>query len=370
MKRLPAIQRVYVERSVRDTEMTRRVLGRLDDQRPDVEEVTDGREVARAYSAEPREQARGKHALLLSGFRGEAIKPCPGTLNYRCCQYQILNFGQGCPLDCSYCILQGYFSNPLLTVQADVETFLSAAGEILKADTGKKWRLGTGEFADSLALDPLTDYAAILVRWIRDYPNAILELKSKADHVEGILDLDHQRSTICAWSVNAPEICRGEEFGVATLDERLDAARRCQEAGYPLAFHFDPIFHFEGWEAGYRETIRRIFAVARPDNIRWISLGCFRHMPGLEDTIRRRFPKSIAPYGEFIRGGDAKRRYPQPLRVAIYKKMLAWIREAGGEGVRVYFCMENPKVWREVFGYAPEDNAELGRWLDAEAFKS
>ncbi len=368
MSRLPAIHRVYVETAVRETPMTRRVLERLADQQPDIIDVEDGRKIAREFSDEAAEQSRGKHNLLLSGFRGEAIKPCPGTLNYRCCQYEILNFGQGCPLDCSYCILQGYFSNPLLTVQADVDAFLDAAAKILRENPDKKWRLGTGEFADSLALDPLTDYARILVEWIRDFPNAVLELKSKAAHVESILNLDHRGSTICAWSVNAPEICRNEEFGVATLDQRLDAARRCQDAGYPLAFHFDPIFHFDGWEDGYHETIRRIFAVAPPDNIKWISMGCFRHMPGLEDVIRRRFPKSIAPWGEFIRGGDGKRRYPQPLRVAIYRKMLKWIREAGGDNVRVYFCMENEKVWNDVFGYTPRDNDQLGHWLENEVF--
>ena len=32
--------------------------------------------------------------------------------------------------------------------------------------------------------------------------------------------------------------------------------------------------------------------------------------------------------------------------------MLGWIRE-GGEGIPVYLCMENPSVWKKVFGFIP-----------------
>jgi hypothetical protein len=32
-------------------------------------------------------------------------------------------------------------------------------------------------------------------------------------------------------------------------------------------------------------------------------------------------------------------------------------------GVQIYLCMESPRLWREVFGFAPEAG-ELARWLD------
>jgi hypothetical protein len=52
------------------------------------------------------------------------------------------------------------------------------------------------------------------------------------------------------------------------------------------------------------------------------------------------------------------------LRIHIYRKMVEWIRKAGGDGALIYFCMENRRVWRSVLGRAPRDNVELKSWLD------
>jgi spore photoproduct lyase len=357
------IRKVYVEHAVHDTTITRNVLQRLGGSVP-VEFVEDGRDIIARHRRERGAQRRGKQNLLLTGFRAQPIKPCPGTPDYLCCGYQILNFGTGCPLDCAYCILQDYFSNPFLVVQANCEAFLRAAADELRAHPDRLYRLGTGEFTDSLALDPLTGYAAILVEFIRDFPNAALELKTKAAHVDPLLHLDHRGRTICAWSVNSARIVESEEYGVAPLEARLEAARRVEAAGYRLAFHFDPIFHYEGWEEGYKRTVERIFETVRADSIAWISLGCFRYTPGLERVIRERFPTNQSTFAEFILAGDGKMRYPQPVRVRVYRKMLDWIRGAGGEKALVYFCMENAAVWRNVMGYSPRSDEELAGWLD------
>jgi spore photoproduct lyase len=362
----PDIDTVYVEESVREGEIARRVIEALRD-RAHVEVVPDGRSVADRHSLGRGAHARGKRALLLSDNHGSPIKPCPSTPEYLCCKYQILNFGSGCPLDCSYCILQDYFSNPLLVVQANPEALLGAVSAELRARPGEFFRLGTGEFADSLALDPLTGWARRLVEFIRDFPNAVLELKSKADLVDEITGLDHRGRTICAWSVNSERVSQREERRTASLTERFAAARRCLKAGYRLAFHFDPIFYYEGWEEGYQATVERIFETAPPESVAWISLGCFRFTPGLDRTVRERFPGSRYPYDEFIRGGDGKMRYPQPLRIHMYRKMMEWIRARAGDRVLVYFCMENPAVWKAVMGRVPRDNDELGSWLDRAA---
>ncbi|MBN1626024.1 MAG: hypothetical protein JW944_05820, partial [Deltaproteobacteria bacterium] len=59
-----------------------------------------------------------KETIRLIDFKGEFLKPCPGTREYICCGYQILNVGTNCPMDCSYCILQSYFNKPSLRVFA------------------------------------------------------------------------------------------------------------------------------------------------------------------------------------------------------------------------------------------------------------
>ena len=67
------------------------------------------------------ERNMGKDTLHLLSFKGEFLKPCPGTREYICCGYQILNVATNCPLDCSYCILQSYFNQPNLRVFVNLE---------------------------------------------------------------------------------------------------------------------------------------------------------------------------------------------------------------------------------------------------------
>jgi spore photoproduct lyase len=52
----------------------------------------------------------------------------------------------------------------------------------------------------------------------------VLELKTKSVNIGGLLDLDHRRKTILAWSLNTERVIRDEERGTASLDARLRAA--------------------------------------------------------------------------------------------------------------------------------------------------
>ena len=129
-----------------------------------------------------------------------------------------------------------------------------------------------------------------------------------------------------------------------------------------MGFHFDPLIRHAGWEDGYRQTVEAMFQAVPADKIAWISMGAFRHTPGLKEIIRRRHPESKITFEEFIPAGDGKMRYVRPLRVEMYRRMLELIRARDPQAA-VYMCMESPRVWREVFGYDPGSEG-LTRLLD------
>jgi len=91
-------------------------------------------------------------------------------------------------------------------------------------------------------------------------------------------------------------------------------------------------------------------------------MGVLRTTPELKRTMRERFPASRLATGEQVFCPDGKLRYFQPLRVAMYRKMLAWIRRTAPT-VKVYLCMESREVWRQVFGFAPSCEKELGNQM-------
>lgn len=312
----------------------------------------------------PHNLSAGKRHLFLCRHRGAFFKPCPGTREYRCCGYQVLNIGMNCPMDCVYCILQAYLNNPWLSFFVNVEDLFAELDQSLHAEPHRFFRIGTGEFTDSLALDTLTRLSPRLVEYMAGQSNAVLELKTKSVNIANLQGLDHQGRTIVAWSLNSPPIMMREEVRTATLDERLQAAAQCSRWGYALAFHFDPIIFHDGWQEGYAYTIDKLFATVPADAIAWISLGALRYLPSLKQIAAERFPVSRFFYQEFIDGLDGKRRYIRPQRVIMYQYIFERLQRYVHPDTCIYFCMENDTVWQEVFGYTAEERGGLPLMLD------
>jgi spore photoproduct lyase len=357
------IKHLFIDATVASHPETLRIRRRLD---LPAERVDDPISLFRWINSAADPVRRGKQVLFLTRNKGGFLKPCPGTREYTCCGYQILHVASFCIMDCSYCVLQSYFHPPLLQFFVNRED-LDAELIRLFQKNGIS-RVGTGEFTDSLIWERWTDLTNFLVSRFGTQERAVLELKTKTINIKRLEGLDHQRKTILSWSLNAPAAIEVEERGTASLNARLAAAASCQQWGYPLAFHFDPMVIYEGCEADYRMVVNKLFERIRPENIVWISLGTFRFMPALKPLIAQRFPHSKIAYGEFITGLDNKMRYFKPLRIALYRKMVGWIRDAAPD-VTVYFCMEDDEVWEKSMGWVPPADNGLSHMLDNSAVR-
>ena len=304
-----------------------------------------------------------KKKLFLTRSKGEFLKKCPGSEGQVCCNYFVINFASNCPMDCSYCYLQEYLAqNSQLKVFSNVDDLLNEADELLSKHRRFFFRIGTGEIADSLALDPYIGFSREVVPFFADQPNVLLELKTKSDCVAGLLGLDPKDRVVVAWSMNPQRVIDHDEHGTASLIERLQAARRCQDAGYRLGFHFDPMIEYPGWERDYEQMLEQTFSTVDWRRISWLSLGVLRDTPSLKRLMRERFPQTRLLTGEQVLCPDGKLRYFQPLRVEMYRKMLQWIRRVAPT-VKVYLCMESKEVWEQVFGFAPSCEKELGNQM-------
>jgi spore photoproduct lyase len=308
----------------------------------------------------------GKRILYLTRNRGAYIKSCPGTRSYLCCGYKILHIGSFCHMDCTYCILQSYFHPPVLQYFVNHDDLMHALRNQFEYE--KIFRIGTGEFTDSLIWELWTDLSTQLVPAFADQEFCALELKTKTTAIDALKTLRHRKKTIMAWSLNTRRIIQNEERRTAALTSRLKAAATCASWGYPLAFHFDPMVIYEGCRKEYREVVRQLFDHIDPHHIVWISLGTLRFMPALKDTIQARFRNSRIIYGEFINGLDGKMRYFKPLRIKLYRNMVKWIR-AFAPNVTVYLCMEDEEVWHKSMGFIPSDFGGLSKLLDESAIR-
>lgn len=270
------------------------------------------------------------------------FRRCPCTKKCVCCDYHIFNLSFGCPYECTYCYLQEYTNTHGIIIHSNINDFFDS---FHKRKISSK-RIGTGEFTDSLVLDGITGYSAMIIELFRKYPDMLFEFKTKSTNIGNILKTKPARNVIISWSLNPQSFIDENEFFSASLRERIEAAKTCVDAGYDVSFHFDPIVYSRRWESEYEELVDLLFGSIKGEHIRWISLGTFRFSRQLKKVIENRFPENNILDGELILGFDGKLRYTDTVRTKIYTKMSGWIKKHSRKPF-VYLCMENRSIWSQ-----------------------
>lgn len=342
--------RIYSDRIVDRIYLTRDaaplVESRLAAAMPDVPRhlVADRREIP--------EEHQNQYTLFVKRPDGPIVGRCPGTRGHVCCNYLTVDLYVGCNLGCSYCIMKSYLNFSPLTVHVGLDDAVARIRRIARDNADRTVRVGSGETGDSLLLDPIFETSRTFIEAVASEPNLVLELKTKTDLVDHLLEIPRKGNTVIGFSLNPPEVSEPEEGASAPVAQRLAAAGRAVAAGYRVAFHFDPIMAVPGWQA-YYEALLRELAVFRASDVAWISLGTIRYSPALREKIGDR------PYllEEFVPGTDGKYRYPQKERVAVYR----WFRSRLQDllPAPTYMCMESAAVWRRSFGALPQELPEL-----------
>ncbi|MBF0276728.1 MAG: radical SAM protein [SAR324 cluster bacterium] len=356
-------EQIIVDRAVFEENFTQKVLSKLSNVPYQIVDSYVWHKDEAGLDPKKNDLTLGKKTLHLKHFAGMPIKLCPGSTEEAvCCNYFTIDFIENCPLECSYCILQAFLNKPVITVHANISEILNQVRERVEQQPRRLFRIGTGEHSDSLAMDPLLEINTQVVPFFGALKNAVLELKTKSVHIDHLLNLPHQGNTVISWSLNPKYIVEHEEHKTARLHERLSAAQKVIEAGYKVAFHFDPMIYYPDWEAGYTELVDLLMDSIPPEKIAWISLGTLRYIPRLKTVVEERFPKSKIFLGEFIRGEDGKMRYMKKIRQRMFQAVRQRIHKRAPH-VTTYLCMEKEPVWKQTMSNPPGTDLELDRYI-------
>lgn len=154
---------------------------------------------------------------------------------------------------------------------ARLEEYLQGKPPAGSQPAGGSWHQTLWQYdnwTDTVCFEPEYGGAKLLVEYFARQPGKYLELYvGKSDNVDFLLSLDHRGHTIPCWSVSGPTQSARIERGAAPMARRIEAARKCQQAGYRVRFRFSPIIPVKNWETENREMIERVFAETRPDLI-------------------------------------------------------------------------------------------------------
>ncbi|MGE4317598.1 MAG: radical SAM protein [Deferribacterales bacterium] len=295
-----------------------------------------------------------KNCVYIADEQNTFVHRCPATKIYRCCDYYVTDISEGCPFDCSYCILQAYLNHEYIKVYSGFET---VKNEIMNMPKDRFFRLGTGELTDSLALDHIFNFSGYITEIINDSENILFEFKTKSANVKNLLHCN-PKNIMVSWSLNPQEIMEKEEYGTAKISDRLKAAKECAAAGFGIGFHFDPLIYYDNFEAGYSEIVKQMVESVPEKSVKYISVSTFRFMPELLDIVRQKFDRSLLLENEYVKSLDGKMRYFKTRRFYMLDFFVKEVRKHWKDAF-IYFCMEHDTVWKKIMGYDPGEREEF-----------
>ena len=179
---------------------------------------------------------RAKRTLVVGLRRSQEFATCRPSAHYQ------LPLATGCPGLCEYCYLLTNLSNsPYIRIYANLKEILEQAADHIRNRLPETTVFEGAATSDPLAVEPYSGSLARTIEFFAGQSQGRFRFVTKFDDVDSLLSLQHGGATRFRFSVNSEQVIRRFEHGTPALAQRLAAARKVAEAGYPLGFMIAPI---------------------------------------------------------------------------------------------------------------------------------
>ena len=115
--------------------------------------------------------------------------------------------------------------------------------------------------SDIAGIDHLTHTLKKAIEYFGESELGQLRFVTKFAYIDHLLDAKHNGRTRFRFSMNDEYMIHNFEPGTSRQAERMEAARKVGEAGYPLGFIIAPIYLHDGWKEGYKDMFEKLEAV-------------------------------------------------------------------------------------------------------------
>jgi spore photoproduct lyase len=256
-----------------------------------------------------------------------------------CPHFIELKWAYGCPFDCAWCYLKGTFrfqptkTKPVFKDRHKVETHTR---RFLEEVTTPEI-LNTGEIADSLMGEGLSEpFSKFIIPIFEEQNKHKVLFVTKSDNVKHLLEIKPHNQVIISFSLNANEVAKRWEKGAPSVDRRIEAGRKLNQAGYEVRVRIDPIVPVPDWEKQYTNLIDQIFASFTPERI---TLGSLR---GLQTTING--SKDTSWVGYLTEKSNWGKKVDFKTRYEIYATVINLL-ESKYNYSNVALCKETLAMW-------------------------
>ncbi|NOZ51578.1 MAG: DNA photolyase [Gammaproteobacteria bacterium] len=228
-----------------------------------------------------------KPALILAKKHNKFSLPAPQE--YRIGEGGSYYFSHmlNCVYDCRYCFLQGMYRSAHYVLFVNYEDFALDIKHKAEAQNDKTNYFYSGYDCDSLAFEPLSQFAAYFLPFFKCHANTVLELRTKSTQIRSLLNMQPIENCIVAFSFTPTIISQALEHKVPSIIKRIDAIKKLQQCGWKVGLRFDPLIYDDNYAEYYRELFESVFNQINIDELHSVSMGVFR----LPETYFRNMAK-------------------------------------------------------------------------------
>ncbi|MCP3026957.1 spore photoproduct lyase [Halobacillus sp. A5] len=249
-------QLVYIEPRALEYPLGRKLKEKFEKMDIEIRETTSHNQVRNLPGENDFQKYRVAKSTLVVGIR----KTLKFDTSKPSAEYAI-PFATGCMGHCHYCYLQTTMgSKPYIRTYVNVNEIFDAAEQYMKERAPEETRFEASCTSDIVGVDHLTHTLKEAIEYFGESEHGWLRFVTKFAHVDHLLDAKHNGRTRFRFSLNADYVIKFLEPGTSRLDERIEAAAKVAEAGYPLGFIIAPIYLYEDWKQGYRELFEKLEA--------------------------------------------------------------------------------------------------------------
>jgi len=216
--------------------------------------------------------------------------------------------------------------------------------------------LGLGiDCSDSLLYEGVTGYAKRLIPLFADSETnpfgrhlVLLTKSANVHYLEGL----PTGNTVVSFSLNPKKIADLFEGRfpdglriTPSIDERLNASRKCEWMGFETRWRIDPIISVEGWQSVYRE----FFQKASSFGPKRITFGIYCQMGTGLRIFSQKWglrPMSWQPTGRLVKDMGSHIQLPRAERVELYSAIREMVEKAWPPSMRpeLALCKEIGEV--------------------------
>jgi len=210
----------------------------------------------------------------------------------------------GCVGHCHYCYLQTTLgTKPYIRVYVNLDEILEKAAEYINERKPEITRFEAACTGDPVSLEHLTGALQYYIEFMAGQEYGRLRFVTKFANVDSLLNIHHNGHTRIRFSVNSSYVIRQFEPSTSSFEERIEAAGRIAEAGYPLGFVIAPIIRYDGWQQDYTTLLESLSNRLKDVEIPDLSFELIQHRftKVAKNTILKRYPKTKLDMNEETR---------------------------------------------------------------------